>query len=364
MIDKDLLNEFRKKVNGNSCFTLYSYRNRSGKNLWSCICSCMDWISVALDYLINHKYDATNINVMSMQVYTYISSIDIIWQSIQQLHWVIIDKDSTPFKRDKVIFKDNDTHKDDNSYFKHIRAVFGAHPVDIYNNKKRKTEWYASWPTTDVYTQYDLAVSLYSANASDKSIVFGLRFSEMEEFLESRYGYLKKLIDELGRQYEDYCIEMTTKTIESSEDAIEQLRILQVESQGRLNNDYYNYIIEELIIIFEAENTIAENILVVNDYRNKLNDVVIELKDNLQQMKFEELSCNGIIEYDHPKEIHYHLSKIFECLRGTVYDHLYIYYIKKISDFLKDYVVIKENMDRKEVFVLIKVALYNYWKLQ
>ncbi|MBU3130559.1 hypothetical protein [Clostridium tagluense] len=358
MIDRGLLSAFNKKVNGNSYFTLYSYRNKNEKNQWSCICSCMDWISVTMDYLINHKYDSENINIMSMQVYTYISSIDIIWQSIQQLHRVIIDVKSIPFKGELIIFSDNDICEDDNEYFKHIRAVFGAHPVNL---KDRKGRWFASWPTTEVYTEYDFAVSLYSANTSDKSIVFGFRFSEIEEFLESRYGYLKLLIDELEKQYKTYCMKMTDKVIDYSEDVIEQLKILQVESKNRLDNDYYKYIIDELIIIFEAENTMIENKKVVKDYRNKLNDVIIELKNNLQQMKFEELKSNNIIEHNHPQKIHYPLSKIYECLNGSDDNFMYSYYIKIISEFLKEYTIIKEHMDKKEIFMLIKAGLYNYW---
>lgn len=327
MIDKGLLDDFNKIVNGNSYFTLYNYRNKKGKNQWSCICACMDWITVALDYLMNQKQDTTNINIKSMEVYTYISSVDIIWESIQQLHRVIIDRNSIPFSGESIIFSDNDICDNDNDYFKHIRAVFGAHPVNL---KDKNGRWFASWPTTDIYTQYDLAVSLYSANTSDKSIVFGFRFSEMEEFLESRYGYLRLLISELERQYTDYCKTMAGKILTNSEDTIEQLKILRVESESRLDNDYYKYIINNLIIVFEAKNTIFENAEIFEDYRNRANEVVIELKNNLQQMKFMELCTNNIIEHNHPEKIHYSLSKIFECLRGTKHDFMYSYYLKTI----------------------------------
>jgi len=107
MIDPKIIRRFRNKVNDNSYFTLHKYKDRNGKNHWNLICACMDWIDLSVDYLLNNKLENQNINVMSMQVYTYISSIDIIWQSIQQLHRAIIDVNTIPFDGERQIFHDN-----------------------------------------------------------------------------------------------------------------------------------------------------------------------------------------------------------------------------------------------------------------
>lgn len=48
MVTKELISQFRKRVNKNN-YVLTKYRNIDGKNKWSCICSCMDWISVAIE---------------------------------------------------------------------------------------------------------------------------------------------------------------------------------------------------------------------------------------------------------------------------------------------------------------------------
>ncbi len=356
MIDKQLLQDFNKKVNGDSYFTLNAYRDKNGKNQWSCICACMDWISVSMDYLSSHEFQTQNINVMSMQVYTYISSIDIIWQSIQQLHRVIIDDKTIPFKGDRSLFKDNDICIDDNDYFKHIRAVFGAHPVNL---KDKNGKWFASWPTTGIYNQYDFAVSLYSANSSDDSIVFGFRFEELDDFLRSRYSYLASLTKALDNQYKEFSSSLSIELIQEVNNPLEQLKILQVECKRRLDNDYYKYIIEDLILLFEADCTLERNKKLVTEYRYNLLHLIQELKNALQQMNFDELEYGILLDSANPQKIRYHLSKIYECLRGSKYDFMFEHYVQIIGEFLQDYVTVNSKMDNKEIFLLIKTGLYN-----
>lgn len=360
MIDPEIIRSFRNKVNSDSYFTLHKYKDRNGKNHWSLICACMDWIDLCVDYLLNNKLENQNINVMSMQVYTYISSIDIIWQSIQQLYRAIIDVNSIPFDGEKQIFHDNNICKDDNDYFKHIRAVFGAHPVNL-NDKNGK--WFASWPAIGIYTEFDFSVLLYSAEVENDDIVFGFRFAELNKFLQARYSYLETLNKELDIQYKKYIQEISSITINQSENIQEQLKILKQALEERLNNDYFSYLIDDLIVIFDAENSLPENQEVVNEYRTKLKDLVNEIAHRLQHMNFDNLKSDWILASNHPPQMHYPLSKLYECLRGTrsSYDMLYSYFIKEVSGFLKNYVSISEQMDREEVFMLTKAGLYKYW---
>lgn len=360
MINQQLIKEFRLKVNSNSFFALHNYRNKDGRNHWNLICSCMDWIDVAIDYITNRDIDKDKINVKCLQAYTYISAIDIVWQSIQQLHRVIIDRKSIPFVGDKTIFLDNRICKDDNEYFKHIRAVFGAHPVNL----DRGGKWFASWPTDHVYHEYDFAVILYSANIEDKNIVFGYRFKELEQFLDSRYGYLNFLINDLENQFQNYIKSKSGQKIEHSDNIIEQLKILKRESKERLNNDYYSYLIDDLLILYQVKTTLDINRAAIEGYLIMCQKLVAEIYTNLQNMEFSELE-NGnlidLIDLNHSKKIHYHLSKIYECLRGFRRDFLYNYYLDIISEFLKDFVTITNDMHYDEVFLLIKVGLFNYW---
>lgn len=362
MIDSNLIKQFRDKVNGNCEFTFYKYRNIEHKSKWNIICACMDWIDVAVDYLMNNKFDEKNINVKSMQIYTYISSIDIISEAVQQLHRVIMNTKCIPFKDEKEVFKQNSTCKDDNDYFKHIRAVFGAHPVNLKDENNKNQRWFASWPNIDIDHKYDFCVLLYSSEINNRDIEFGIKFNELEEFINSRYGYLTYLMEVLDKQYKEFCEQKVKKNIISSKDILEQLSILKKECEERLNNDNYRYTIDDLITIYEAKNTLKENKQLVDEYREGLINIIEEVKVNLQNMNIIDFKTDYILNPQFPSEILYPLSKLSECLKGYRDDSLYSYYIKKTGSFLSKYIIINENMDGKEIFLLIKVGLYNYNK--
>lgn len=357
VIDPKLIKSFRDKVNSNSHYALFTYKNINGKNLWSAICASMDWITVALDYINNHEFSESGINDMSMQVFTYISAVDIIWESIKQLHRVIIDKDTTPFKGNSEIFFANSLSKDDNEYFKHIRAIFGAHPVDVRDKNDR---WFASWPTTGIFPNYDFAVILYNSLSEIEHVVFGFRFSDINEFLGKRYQYLDYLGSRLEDNFKDYCAGKRKFQIEESDDVLRQLNILKTELHNRLQNDYYNYIIDELILLFKADCTLESNRAIVEDYLNRLKEVVIELRSNIQQMTYNDLAGSCIIEPQPPAVLLYPLSKAAECLVEGKWDPVFGHHLTEISNFLMPYVIINETMDSLETYMLIKVGLYNW----
>lgn len=53
MLELCLINEFREVVNKNN-FTYFRYSNNRNKNQWNCICSAMDWITVAVEHLADY----------------------------------------------------------------------------------------------------------------------------------------------------------------------------------------------------------------------------------------------------------------------------------------------------------------------
>lgn len=87
MLELGLINEFRGVVNENN-FTYFRYSNYRDKNQWNCICSAMDWITVAVEHLADYPRKRTG-NLGSIEMYSYISSVDIIVEAVQQLHRVI-----------------------------------------------------------------------------------------------------------------------------------------------------------------------------------------------------------------------------------------------------------------------------------
>ena len=83
MLELCLINEFREVVNKNN-FTYFRYSNNRNKNQWNCICSAMDWITVAVEHLADYPKKRAG-NLGSIEMYSYISSVDIIVEAVQQL---------------------------------------------------------------------------------------------------------------------------------------------------------------------------------------------------------------------------------------------------------------------------------------
>ena len=102
-LDSELIGDFRDTVNGNLNFIYNQYHNRDGKNNWNLICSCMDWITVAVRYLKKLPRFSDDIDIKVIQVYSIISSIDIVYEAISQLHRVLKNTKKPPFDGDDVI---------------------------------------------------------------------------------------------------------------------------------------------------------------------------------------------------------------------------------------------------------------------
>lgn len=318
--EKEKINKFRDLVNSNDNFVKHVYENKDGKNLWNLICSCMDWLTVATEYLSILEISDSKIDVRVMQTYSFISSIDIIFESINQLHRVFVNPDSgtLPFKGERTCFNDRlFTEEDDNSYFKSIRACFGAHPVNLKCGGKTSKR-FASWPSNDDFGDGELAIYLYSEEIGEDHKIMHLKYSELSSFLKCRYEYLDVISEKIEHEYSEFKDRLSKQPIELKEDPLEQLRILKNESKYRFNSSYYNDIIEELIMIFETpplDNSIEH---LANNYRKSLNPLITEIRENLQVMNICELEkaylLNPKLELD--GKLQHACEKFFDWLGG------------------------------------------------
>ena len=357
-----ILNEFREFINDNIDYMVDVYADKHGRNQWNCICACMNWIEVALDNISNIEYDEKNINIKCMQVYSYISAIDLIWESVQQLNRVIFPNTPIPFKDDINVFE-NELDINDNEYFKHLRAIFGAHPVNIKNPKNtRETQYFANWPGEDIFGDDDLMCLLWSADAKAKDIRIGFKFSQLDKFLEIRYEYINVLKDKLSEDINKHYSKMRKIKIESSDDIRVQLDILKSELKIRKPDDYYSGMIDDLIGFFNSERVISSNNPVITRYLEELQEVIDELKHNIQAMIFTELESDSIIHLKYPNEILYNLTKVYDYYNNYgVNSDNYNFYIKPIAEFLKEYVEISYDMSYEECKLAIKAGLFEYW---
>ena len=358
-INDELIVNFRKNVNSNSGFVYQTYHNINGKNLWGLICSCMDWISVAIRFLSKHPRFHKDIDVRVMQLYSYISAIDIVFEAINQLDRAILKSSQIPFDGKSAVFKNNILGLDDNNYFKEIRAMFGAHPVNL--NHKDKKKWYASWPY-DLFTTNKsfFEIMLYSNQIGEKDLTFNVNINDLNSFLIERYEYLNTLIDAIDKQYEDFRKSYINQKIVAVGTPIEILNVLRAESRKRLNTDYYNSTIDELIRIFST--TINDESLIYEEleYKNELLLLIDEIKDNLQAMNLVDLVNDKVLNPEYPDpNLGYSISKLYSCDFKYSHDPLFNFHMKELDRFSNSRYNFCNTSDPDVILLKMKIMLYS-----
>jgi len=316
-MNRELIDKFRKKVNDRDLIW-HLYHNKDQRNKWSIICSAMDWIDVVVDEIDVSKLMRQNNNESSIKIMTFINCIDILWESIQQLHRVFFSTTKIPFSDDESVF----THKlfasKDNEYFKTIRACFSAHPVNLRDNFSglgEKENRYASW-SGGGFSSGDFSVILYSNIAGVDSVFLDIYFNELLLFAEKRYQYLQTIIDEIDRQIENFFLEQKKIKIPKVNDSLEQINILIKENTNRFNNEYYAYELRRLQIIYKANIANQKNREVVDKLRKKLSIIVKKFYDNLQKMKLRDIDTNNLLDFNIPDNCRYSFSKLCESVFG------------------------------------------------
>lgn len=268
-ISDDQINKFRSVVNANN-FTYFHFRDRNGSNQWNVICSCMDWISVSIRSLMHSDGLSNNIDVRAMQVFSLISSIDIVYESVMTLHSVLKNKGGrvSPFKGSNTIFNDPNG-LDDDLYFKELRAQFGAHPVNLGN--QAKGQWFASWPYDSFGGDCDFEIRLYSNKVGIAERTIKLYLKQLIDFLLERYQYLNELAEELCQQKKQFIDHCHNTPIDKVNESYEQLLILRDESTQRLDLEWINSDLDDLIRIFSVS-------LIDERIRNKEATFKVDLK--------------------------------------------------------------------------------------
>lgn len=344
MRNLELIERFRDKVNSHG-FVLFKYRDVKGKDQWSCICSAMDWITVAIEYIADVEAGKKNCK-QSMEMYAYISSIDVVWEAVQQLHRVLFQTGEIPFKNEYECFDNKILEQYDNDYFKTLRASFGAHPVNL-NGKEKGERYFASW-SGDFLGNY--SVLLYSNKVGNGFHTMYLKMNELNKFLDKRYDYLNQLMDEIDRQYVEFKHGMQNTPIKQADDMLNQLSILKEESTKRLG--LYNTDIGKLIMIFNVEITNKENEKMVDKYKESLKLLISQLYNSLQSMD------NSGIYYDIlyqtseklPNGYGYFVSKLTDYIYGAGYHPMI--WEDRLEEIFKEHFIM-EYSSYDELYVLI-----------
>lgn len=217
--DKNIINDFRHIVNDNNYFVMHHFseyvtiNNNEKKNLWSKICSCMDWIEVAISGLQEYpEFNTTDINKGSLEFTQFILTIDMLSEAVKNL-WTTFSLAENikqyPLKDNKSTFNGIIWNKsvDDEVYFKHLRAFFGMHSVNgnelqlPINEKKVKVRFFSSWSTSRDGKEFSLI--MYSNNKDAEKKYGGQLKITVEELINYAYKQYHTLI-ELSLEIENF----------------------------------------------------------------------------------------------------------------------------------------------------------------
>lgn len=304
-LSPNLINDFRKKANKNWA-VYHIYKNQNGKDLWGLICSAMDWITVAVDGIDISLLSGDNSNEASIKMMTFLSCIDVMWEGISQLYRALYGTTKIPLNNDRTVFKDKD--KTDNEYFKVIRAIFMAHPVNLYDVYGKSDKWFASW-SGGQFSSKNFSVILYSNIPGKQSVEFPISYSELMNFASRRYSLLSDFMDKIDENISNYNLKWRGIAIPVPDNPIEHIELLIEENENRWENDFIRNRLEYLNIVFSADPSSEKNKIILAEYKKVLETEIAQIHQLLQD-----------VDYDHDlKKVEVHIPSGM----GYMYDQLY-----------------------------------------
>lgn len=361
-INYSLITEFRDAINSNNDYIFFKYYNKKGKNQWHIICSCMDWISVSVNFMHSLPEPSKNIDEKSMQVYSLITSVDNVFEAIKQLHRIFHEDEELkiwPFKKNSQVFKEKSIDCCDEKYFKEIRAFFGAHPTNLKKQKGNDSKFFASWPVLPMFSDGDLSVNLYSLTPGDEDIKVTIKIREIIAFFNERYQYLSCLINKANELYIDFCMTQSKNKIPETDSINSELKVLENESKHRLNNNYYKFMIEELKKIFSVN--LNEEKLTPKElaFKKECGVLIGEIRNNLQKMDLVDLKHGDIISSRlNNSQYNYYIGKIFESLSSETINSAYethLNYVNEISNYEYNF---SRDDDTNITFLKLKMMIF------
>lgn len=384
-LDTQLCDKFRATVMDSDKFRAIC-SDLDGRNKMNVIYSSMDWLNVAVEgtRTVDFKLKGVGFNHQNtLKVTQYIISADLILESIRQIYRVAKSVFSLeyPFEKTSHIFEQDSLSDED--YFKHLRAIFGIHPVNLKSiygveDKKSHNRYFASWVSYGFLGENDFEVSIYGNDISDDAMNnFGINLSKINRFVRERYELLNNFIQAI-RSLETSEVEKFKGQIITlkGRNVLEDLNILLNENNKRFHYYIgYKFLLQYMIDCFgcvDKFDGITFDRAILENYLERLETLIPKIKSNLENMEFENILIGvnargyefekiaqyiyyqqnevgeeyfkGLINYsDLPEE--FNTLKEFELYR-VVYD-AYLY--SKMG--AKEYILYKELLHDKSVYI-------------
>ncbi|MDA2626256.1 hypothetical protein PDQ36_23735 [Bacillus cereus] len=336
-IKPELVDEFRRKVHENNNFVECYFTEYNGRNVWSKICSCMDWLTVATEGL-EIPTERTKMNKAALEFTHFLVTIDMILEAIEGL-WASIGQainEEQPYLEDANIFQAEvfDKKLTDKEYFKLIRAWFGVHSVNgnitevLLNNKKVSVRFFCSWSTIPLFSdpseELKFSLRLYSNNHEAEELYGGtkeIKVNDLINFITLRFKSLNQLMKEIDKLYnrEKERLQETPIILDKDKDELAQLNQLHEQARKRrLLNELYETDIElyKSFLMCDIEEFQPEERALVLNYLEVLKPIIPIYRDIIQNVdidafdKFDKFNLSSQVYLDNC----YYFSKIMECI--------------------------------------------------
>lgn len=336
-MNPELVHKFRSKVHENNNFVESYFTEFNGVNVWSKICSCMDWLTVATEGLEIPK-ERNNMNKAALEFTHFIVTMDMILEAIEGL-WVSIGpaiNKKQPYLKDKNIFRAEVFEKEltDRAFFKAIRSWFGVHSVNgneeivLLNNKEVKVRFFSSWSAIPFFPEpsegLKFSLRLYSNNPEAEELYGGtkeIKVNDLINFITLRFESLNQLMEEIDKLYkrEKERLQETPIHLNKDKDELAQLNQLHEQAkERRLLNELYETDIElyKSFLMCDIEEFQPDERALVLNYLEVLKPIIPMYRDIVQNVdinafdKFEKLKLSSQVYLAN----HYYFIKVLESI--------------------------------------------------
>ncbi|PFR59010.1 hypothetical protein COK36_20100 [Bacillus cereus] len=334
-IKPELVDEFRRKVHENNNFIACYFTDYKGRNVWSKICSCMDWLTVATEGL-EIPTERNNMNKAALEFTHFIVTLDMILEAVEGL-WVSIGpaiNKKAPNLKDKNIFQAEVFGKKltDRAFFKTVRSWFGVHSVNgneekvLIDNKEVEVRFFSSWSTIPLFSKpsegLKFSLRLYSNNPEAEELYGGtkeIKVNDLINFITLKFESLNQLMKEIDNLYNREKKKLQGKPINLNKDKDELTQLNQLHEQAqkrRLLNELYETDIElyKSFLMCDIEEFQPDERALVLNYLEVLKPIIPIYRDIIQNVdidafdKFDKLKLSSQIYLDN----HYYIIKVLE----------------------------------------------------
>lgn len=334
---------------------VFSMLQKREINDWNRLCSAMDWAQMGFLRL----QSGYNSDFRNYRLYDYVSAIDIILDSLKLIGEIFGENIENPLEKTNYIKGlDIFDRGNDSLNIKRLRALFGAHPIDLKNGMKKKAKkYYCSWPG-NIASKTEVSLFIYPEEQGVDSFIIRIDMTDLNYIIVELRNYIKDLCNEIKVATSKYIehskvnVKLTGNHIEDIEQMIKQTK--KVFYDKSLYSD-----IEKLKELYQTSLYMTNGEQITNRYMELTSKELEKYRMFLLTLDFDEddsliylASGNFIVKIGIDT---YEYGKIY-CLSDDYWNFIDARYISDIAEVLD--LNFDSNMSLLEKRNAILIVLY------